>query len=68
MNNSICIIGTGGFAREVLCLIDDLNLYSQFHAFMEPYDIWEKHWKDKTLMGKPVYLWLILNQIDIRQL
>ncbi len=54
MNNSICIIGTGGFAREVLCLIDDLNLYSQVHAFMESYDTWEKQWKDKTLMGKPV--------------
>lgn len=54
MPKSICIIGTGGFAREVLCLIDDLGLYDKVACFMEPDHIWANHWRDKDLMGKPV--------------
>jgi sugar O-acyltransferase (sialic acid O-acetyltransferase NeuD family) len=50
----ICIIGTGGFAREVLCLITDMGRYEDVHCFMEPDEIWEQKWKGETLVGKPV--------------
>lgn len=54
MKKNICIVGTGGFAREVLCLIDDLKLYNDVCAFLEPDHIWEKEWKGKEIMGIPV--------------
>lgn len=50
----ICIIGTGGFAREVMCLITDLGKYDEVDCFMEVDEIWEKNWKNKTIMDKPV--------------
>lgn len=48
------IVGTGGFAREVLFLMDELNLYNEFSGFIEPDLIWEEKWRDKSIMGKPV--------------
>lgn len=48
------IVGTGGFAREVLFLMDDLKMYDDFYGFIEPDYIWEEKWKDKIIMGKPV--------------
>lgn len=49
------IVGTGGFAREVLFLIDGLKMYDDFCGFIEPDLIWEEKWKDKTIMDKPVF-------------
>ncbi|MEE9440049.1 MAG: NeuD/PglB/VioB family sugar acetyltransferase [Saprospiraceae bacterium] len=51
---NIGIIGTGGFAREVLCLIDDLGDYNKVKAFYETDEVWESNWKDKQLNGLPV--------------
>lgn len=51
---SICIIGTGGFAKEVLSLINDLGRYDEVEAFMEPDHLWEERGKDKMIMGKKV--------------
>jgi len=50
----IGIIGTGGFAREVLCLIDDLGLYEKVVGFYEPDNVWEDQWKNKKIMDKSV--------------
>lgn len=49
------IVGTGGFAREVLFLMDELGMYNTLHGFIEPDHIWEEKWKDKTIMDKPVF-------------
>ncbi len=49
------IVGTGGFAREVLFLMDELGIYNEFCGFIEPDFIWEEKWKDKTIMDKPVF-------------
>lgn len=54
MYDNLYIVGTGGFAREVLFLIDELGNYNQVKAFIEPDTIWEEKWKDKMIMGKPV--------------
>lgn len=54
MRKSICIVGTGGFAREVLVLIDALGRYQEVEAFLEPDHIWERNWKDREIMGKKV--------------
>jgi len=50
----IGIIGTGGFAREVLCLLDDLDKYNEVVGFFEPDRLWDKEWMGKTIMGLPV--------------
>ncbi len=50
----IIILGTGGFAREVLCLLDDLELYHQVAGFSEPDHIWQEKWEHVEIMGKPV--------------
>jgi len=51
---NICIIGTGGFAREVLCIMDDLGIYDEINCFMEPDTIYKEHWRGKEIMGIPV--------------
>lgn len=51
MYDSIFIVGTGGFAREVLQLIDELGMYSKVRAFLEPDDIWEKSARGLNIMG-----------------
>ena len=54
MAKKIAIIGTGGFAREVLCLITDLGRYEDVACFMEPDDIWADKWQNQNIMGIPV--------------
>lgn len=47
---NIGIVGAGGFAREVLWLIEDLGLAGRIQAFYESDDIW----KDRSVSGIPV--------------
>lgn len=54
MAKKIAIIGTGGFAREVLCLITDLGRYDEVACFMEPDEIWAEKWQNQEIMGIPV--------------
>ncbi len=63
---NICIVGTGGFAREVLCLIDDLSRYNEVNAFLEPDDIWEKNWQHKKIMGIPVLPYSSFNPMQTK--
>jgi sugar O-acyltransferase (sialic acid O-acetyltransferase NeuD family) len=53
-NKKILIAGTGGFAKEVLCLIDDLGLLDQVEAFIEPDFIFENYSKPLIIHGIPV--------------
>lgn len=50
MTRSIAIIGAGGFAREVLWLLEDLGLASQVAGFYET----DAHWQDRQVAGLPV--------------
>ncbi len=50
MNKPLYIIGTGGFAREVLCLIRDLGRYDQVKAFVEA----DAAYSHQALMNIPV--------------
>ncbi len=54
MKDKIYIVGTGGFACEVLCLIDDLGDYERVAGFLELDDIWKDKWQGKNLMGKEI--------------
>jgi sugar O-acyltransferase (sialic acid O-acetyltransferase NeuD family) len=54
MSKKIIIIGTGGFAREILCLISDLGRYEEVACFMETDDIWAEKWQNESIMGIPV--------------
>lgn len=47
----LCIIGTGGFAKEVLWLIRDLGRMEEVVCFMEPEDIWQ----EREMLGIPVW-------------
>lgn len=51
----IIIIGTGGFAREILFLLDEMGKFEQVAGFMEPDEIWNTSWQNKMLMDKPVF-------------
>jgi len=51
---NIRIVGSGGFAREVLFLIDELGLFNKVKSFIEPDQIWEDKWKDCKIMDIPV--------------
>ena len=51
---NICIVGTGGFAREVLFLIDEIGIFDKVRAFIEPDHIWQEKWKDAKIMDIPV--------------
>ena len=53
-NKKILIAGTGGFAKEVLCLIDDLGLLDNVEAFIEPDFIFENYSKPLNIHGIPV--------------
>jgi len=53
-NKKILIAGTGGFAKEVLCLIDDLGLLDKVEAFIEPDFIFENYSKPFSIQGIPV--------------
>ena len=50
MTRSIAIIGAGGFAREVLWLLEDLGLANHVVGFYET----EAHWQDRQVAGLPV--------------
>lgn len=52
--SKIAIIGAGGFAKEVLHLLDDLGKYNDCSGFYQPDDVWGELWKDKEIMGLPV--------------
>lgn len=54
MDKTICIVGTGGFARETFTIVRDLNKDDKFEAFLEPDDIWENKWKGRSLMNYDV--------------
>lgn len=54
MKKQIAIIGPGGFAKEVICLIADLGRYDDIACVMEADPEWEKHWQGKNLLGIPV--------------
>ena len=50
MNKQICIFGAGGFAREVFCLIADLEREGEVAGFLEADHAWRAH----ELLGIPV--------------
>ncbi|MGB5502163.1 MAG: acetyltransferase [Polyangiales bacterium] len=50
MNDSVVIFGTGGFAREVACVLHDLGRGDQLAAFHEPDEVHQAH----ELLGVPV--------------
>ncbi|MCB0704414.1 MAG: NeuD/PglB/VioB family sugar acetyltransferase [Saprospiraceae bacterium] len=47
----ICVIGTGGFAKEVMVIIYDLGRMDEVACFMEP----DSEWEERTIMGIPVW-------------
>lgn len=61
-NKKILIAGTGGFAKEVLCLIDDLGLLDKVEAFIEPDFIFENYSKPFSIHGIPVKPYSYLKQ------
>lgn len=50
MTDTVVIFGTGGFAREVACVLHDLGRGTQLAAFHEPDHVHES----RTLLGVPV--------------
>lgn len=50
MTRSIAIIGAGGFAREVLWLLEDLGVAGQVGGFFET----DAHWQARQVAGLPV--------------
>jgi sugar O-acyltransferase (sialic acid O-acetyltransferase NeuD family) len=50
MTDTLAIFGTGGFAREVACLVHDLGRGASIVAFHEPDDV---H-RSRTILGVPV--------------
>ena len=63
MNKKILITGTGGFSKEVLCLITDLGKYDDVLGFIEPDNIFSEM-DSKNIMGKPILPYSILNTDD----
>lgn len=53
-NKKILIAGTGGFSKEVLCLITDLGKYDEVLGFIEPDWIYDTKKFPNTILGKPV--------------
>jgi sugar O-acyltransferase (sialic acid O-acetyltransferase NeuD family) len=54
-NNKICIIGTGGFGREVLCCLIDLYRSSKINIFENVYFmVSDEYYKEETVMGVKV--------------
>lgn len=54
MEKKILIAGTGGFSKEVLCLISDMGLYEDVDAFIEPDFIYDKGNFNELILGKQV--------------
>jgi sugar O-acyltransferase (sialic acid O-acetyltransferase NeuD family) len=50
MNDSVAIFGTGGFAREVACILHDQGRGDRIAAFHEPDDVYQA----RELLGVPV--------------
>ncbi|MCB0640204.1 MAG: NeuD/PglB/VioB family sugar acetyltransferase [Phaeodactylibacter sp.] len=50
MSKKICIIGTGGYAKEIYWLISEIKRDNEVLCFMEPDDLW----KEREFMGLPV--------------
>lgn len=50
MSDAVAIFGTGGFAREVACILHDLGRGDRIAAFHEPDDVFEP----RDLLGVPV--------------
>jgi sugar O-acyltransferase (sialic acid O-acetyltransferase NeuD family) len=50
MTDPVVIFGTGGFAREVACVLHDLGRGDQIVAFHEPDDVFQA----RNLLGVPV--------------
>lgn len=50
MNDAVAIFGTGGFAREVACLLHDLGRGDQIVAFHEPDEVY----RPRELLGVAV--------------
>jgi sugar O-acyltransferase (sialic acid O-acetyltransferase NeuD family) len=50
MSDSVAIFGTGGFAREVACVLHDLGRGDRIAAFHEPDDVFQA----RELLGVPV--------------
>ena len=48
--SKICIIGTGGYAKEIYWLIDEIGRQDEVLCFMEPDSVWQ----ERTLMDIPV--------------
>jgi sugar O-acyltransferase (sialic acid O-acetyltransferase NeuD family) len=61
MKKQILIAGTGGFSKEVLCLITDLGRYDDVLGFIEPDFILEKNNLPKEILGKPVLPYSIVD-------
>lgn len=59
---NIFIVGSGGFAQEVLYILDRQNKYSAIRAFLEPDKIWESKFKDRSLLGIDVLPYSDLNR------
>jgi hypothetical protein len=54
MNKKIVIAATGGFAKEVLTILNDLGIIDQFAGFIEPDVFIEKGNIPTELLGYPV--------------
>ena len=50
MSDAVAIFGTGGFAREVACILHDLGRGDRIAAFHEPDEVYEP----RELLGVPV--------------
>lgn len=50
MSDAVAIFGTGGFAREVACILHDLGRGERIAAFHEPDDVFQP----RDLLGVPV--------------
>lgn len=50
MNKRICIIGSGGFAKEVYWLLIEAGFENAVDCFMEP----DEYWQKKEVLGLPV--------------
>lgn len=55
ISKKILIAGTGGFSKEVLCLITDLGRYDDVLGFIEPDDILKSKKFPSQILGKPIF-------------
>ena len=54
-DKKILIAGTGGFSKEVLCLIRDLGWYNDVIGFIEPDDVLKSKKFPTKILGKPIF-------------